>query len=246
MTNKNYKKIVLIFIAIFNISLLYSQEIVDPNKSYLELFSENELKEAWLPNSYNPKLPIDEIKQMFMSRYDRKTQIDQEFIKFNLLRGVVKQIELVWYDEKKEIIGAMEDYDYSNDRKYSHKIDDIEELTEWQGLLSSVIIRYYYGSKSYGGYGPGLNHPPHGIILYTEKTNIFVGLCPFGFHLGTWKGKKLNQEKLFYWPNVSYLLKKYVKKHHLKNFPNLNLYDLSGKIRFRDALFIEDTDSPDK
>jgi hypothetical protein len=145
-----------------------------------------------------------------------------------------------------EVLTLKEDYCYDNEQRYSHKIDNTEELTDWQNSLSSAIIRYSYGSKGYGGYGHSINFAPHGIILYTEKEKVFIGLTPFGFRLGIWKGKQLGSERLFYWTDISYLLKKYIKKHRLENFPNIDQYDLSGKNRFKDALYIEETDIPNK
>jgi len=163
---------------------------------------------------------------------------EHDFIKFSLLRGLAKSIKLVWYDEN----GMQEEVSksflegkgliYNETRKALREIPhDCEDFENWAAAISSPIIRYFSPLTTISGIGLGPTSPipPHGIIFDTEKESVFIGITPFGFHLGSWDGNKIYQAKLFYSPELALCLDDYVKKHNLQKFPKIYVDGLTGK-----------------
>jgi hypothetical protein len=183
-----------------------------------------------------PVTPTESRKQFNHGR-ELIFEKEYEFIKFNLLRGLAQKISIVWYNEEgleSEITKYLQEeknYVYDEKRRHSHEVLNSKDMRDWKIALSVEFFRHFYSSTSGGGigYGANLPIPPHGIIFETDNEKVFIGITRFGFLLGSWKGNKIDQSKLFYSPELALFLDDYVKKNKLQNFPKINIDVLSGK-----------------
>jgi hypothetical protein len=181
-------------------------------------------------------IPQDELKSLFFQKCDISLEKEYEFIKLNLLRGIAKKVTIVWYSEEglleeitKHVLEEKE-FIYDEKREHRHEILDDESIKNARIALNSYIVRLSNSSTMVSGIGYGIHpFPPHGILFETDKEKFFIGITRFGFHLGSWKNNKIDQSKLFYWPELSLFLDDYIKKNKLQDFPQINLDVLSGK-----------------
>jgi len=171
-----------------------------------------------------PELQHAFLNERFISWNLGTQELEREFIRFHLLRGLAKKVTLRWYD-KKEWIQIAEEYVPNDDNLRTHVIVDEEELLRWRTALSSPIFRcaYSFGPHSHldGSMTTwrGVPIPHNAIVLETDKEKIFIGITSNGFHLGMWESNRIVYARIFYCPELAWCLDDYVKKYKLEDFP---------------------------
>ena len=131
-------------------------------------------EEMQRPEVYQPF-----VMERFASWNSDIQEMELEFMKFNLLRGLAKKITLQWYEqEEAEVVWCRSDTEYvPNDEKLrTHVIVDNEDLLRGHAALSSAIIRATGTFGPPGGIGssPGAPISHHAIIFETDKDETEV------------------------------------------------------------------------
>ena len=221
-----------VFCSLFVIFLLqaylnsFSSDIVNANLSTTvidervsELLSENELHEYltlleeknftnWMKNYYSPE------------RISERLLIDNEFAEFNLLKCFSKRITLIYYKKQNILSPQAHPWDFSVDDSDCIKfiIDDSDELVLWQKALKNTFSRKFtspFTPRSIASSQKDFLLHPFGIIIETDKREVFIWITNFGFHLGSWENNGFNFDREFYFPDLALVLIQYLEDHSL-------------------------------
>jgi hypothetical protein len=223
-------------IVVINHSLdqnISPDQVYDYFFSLSDCMSDEEMN--FITNPFKMVLPegLDSVRLLNL-RLRGVIELESDFVKFNFLRSLAKHFTLVWYDEEKEkefAKSSSKRYVCNDAHKYTHNVNNTDEIERWKTSLCRAILRYFHASNSGVAFGYGINQPipPHGIVFDTDKEKVFVGITQFGFHLGKWNSNQFDQRKLFFSPELALCLQDYVKKHKLQHFPKIEVDVLSGK-----------------
>ena len=96
-------------------------------------------------------------------------------------------------------------------------------------LVYTELATKLFDNASGIGSGLATPVPPHGIIIKTDKEEVFVGITCWGFHLGTWEDNQICMSRLFYSSELAQCLDDYVKEKKLHKFPQIYVDILSGR-----------------
>ncbi len=208
-----------------------AQDISRQHDHLMSLLSVDEVEHiASMSSGSSSNSKNQEMREKIRERLVHHIEVEGKFEQFNLLRGLAKTITLVWYKpDKRRLISGV--YDYDKNESFCHKLGD-DSLRKAREAVGARILRFYNSSTSVSGYGFGFAIPPNGIYIETDKSKIFVGITPFGFHLGEWESNKIDQACLFYCPALAFWLEEYRKEHSLNDFSDIYSKTLSGQDMF--------------